>query len=138
MMLPLVRGCYSFWLFVAIMVLSGGVLSSGKVDIDDFDLLSVQIVNQTTSSNQTVAILLSNSTHALALTCTTNASNVSYDKIRAAIAGQPAAYAVLFPFFTQIVGVIVFFLLKHYKIPIPVAAVMFILGAIMYVYTVNL
>lgn len=43
----------------------------------------------------------------------------------------PSAYAVIFPFVVQILGVIIFFLLKHFRIPIPYAACIFLLGTFM-------
>lgn len=43
----------------------------------------------------------------------------------------PAERAVLFPWVVQLLGVVVYFLLSHYEIPIPYVAAMFSLGAIM-------
>lgn len=40
-------------------------------------------------------------------------------------------YAVIFPWVVEILGVVVFFLLKHYEIPVPYAACMFALGVLM-------
>jgi len=39
--------------------------------------------------------------------------------------------SMIFPFFIQIIGVLVFFLLKRFKIPIPYAACIFIIGTFM-------
>jgi hypothetical protein len=39
------------------------------------------------------------------------------------------AYTVLFPWFTQMIGVFLFFLLCKFEVPVPFAAIMFLVGA---------
>ena len=40
-------------------------------------------------------------------------------------------WTVLFPWVIQVLGVLVFFLLTHFELPIPYVACMFVIGAIM-------
>lgn len=57
-------------------------------------------------------------------------STALYCPTQVALYVQPQ-YAVIFPWVVEILGVVVFFLLKHYHLPFPYAACMFIIGAAM-------
>ena len=63
-----------------------------------------------------------------------NTSSYYVDGVEETLNNAPPAYALLFPWFTETVGVIIFFLTTHYKVPIPYAACLFVIGTLLGVY----
>ena len=76
-----------------------------------------------------ILLLLCTTTHALGIDTGGNASTY-YDDIQEPIDYAPPRFAVLFPWFIQIIGVITFFIITRYELIIPFQAIMFIFGAI--------
>lgn len=63
-------------------------------------------------------------------TTTTTTTTITYVEEIPIIDDAPPRFAVLFPWFIQIIGVITFFIITRYELIIPFQAIMFIFGAI--------
>ena len=69
-------------------------------------------------------------------TCWTDAfgidtGNATYDDEPEPIDDAPPRFAVLFPWFIQVIGVMAFFIITRYELIIPFQAIMFLIGAAM-------
>jgi NhaP-type Na+/H+ or K+/H+ antiporter len=53
------------------------------------------------------------------------------DGIEETLQNAPPAYALLFPWFTETLGVIIFFVLNYFEVTLPYAGVMFVLGTML-------
>ena len=60
---------------------------------------------------------------------TTASGNSTYDTVEEPIDYAPPRFTVLFPWFIQVIGVIVFFIITRYELIIPFQAIMFMIGA---------
>ena len=61
-----------------------------------------------------------------------NSSSSYYvDGLEETLKDAPASYALLFPWFTETIGVMVVFLLTYLKLPVPDVAVMFVIGTLL-------